>query len=161
MADQVQGEDTPAPANMPHCPWCSATMDTVDAARCPSCNAQLREESAAEVPGVTRVDLEKVLTSRKPPPRQSGLMGWLSGSYPEEVDSPDAQREVSPPDEAVRREMIRMEIAAIEARVEAERAELAAERSIVLGANAAVEPAAVSDAAAPPADPPVEGSGPS
>lgn len=162
MADQVRGEDTLAPANMPHCPWCSATLDAVDAARCPSCNAQLREETAAEVPGVTKVDLDAVLSSRKAPPRQSGLMGWLSGSYPDEVVAPEAQREVSPPDDAVRREMIRMEIAAIEARVEAERAEWATELALEPGALPAAEPIAASDdasvpAAAPADDPPVEG----
>ena len=165
MADQVQGEDMPAPANMPRCPWCSATLDAVDAARCPSCNAQLREETAAEVPGVTSVDLDAVLSARKPPPRQSGLMGWLSGSYPDQATSPEAQREVTPPDEAVRREMIRMEIAAIEARVEAERAELAAELALDPGARGAARPMAASDdssepAAAPADDPPVEGNSP-
>lgn len=165
MADQVQGEDTPAPANMPHCPWCSATLDAVDAARCPSCNAQLREETGAEVPGVTKVDLDAVLSSRKAPPRQSGLMGWLSGSYPEQAAAPEVQRDVSPPDEEVRREMIRMEIAAIEARVEAERAEWAAELALDSGEHAASDPMSASDDSSGPDaaaadDPPVEGNTP-
>ncbi len=158
MADQVQGEDMPASADLPRCPWCSATLDAVDAVRCPSCNAQLREDVGAEVPGVTSVDPDAVLSSRKPPSRQSGLMGWLSGSYPEPVATPEAQREVSPPDEDVRREMIRMEIAAIEARLEAERAELAAQLVLDPGARAAPEPVAASDdSTVPAADPPVEG----
>ncbi len=89
-------------------------------------------------------------------------MGWLSGSYPDEVVAPEAQREVSPPGDAVRREMIRMEIAAIEARVEAERAEWATELALEPGALPAAEPMAASDDSSVPADapadnPPVEG----
>lgn len=152
MADQVQGDNMPAPADIPRCPWCSAILDPVDAARCPSCNAQLREETNAEVPGVTSVDLDAVLGSRKAPPRQSGLMGWLSGSYQEPATPPEAKREVSPPDEEVRREMLRMEIAAIEARMEAERAELAAELAIDPGARATSEPGAPADEASVAAD---------
>ena len=160
MADQVLGDDAPAPADMPHCPWCSATLDAIDAARCPSCNAQLREETGAEVPGVTSVDLDAVLSSRKAPARQSGLMGWLSGSYPDQVAAPEPHREVSPPDEEVRREMIRMEIAAIEARVEAERTEWATELALDPVARAAPELMPTSDdssepATAPADDPPI------
>ena len=162
MADQVQGDNMPAPADIPRCPWCSAILDPVGAARCPSCNAQLREETTAEVPGVTSVDLDAVLGSRKAPPRQSGLMGWLSGSYQEPAAPPEAAREISPPDEEVRREMLRMEIEAIEARMEAERGELAAELALNPGADAAPEPVSVSDeSSAPPADPRVEGDSPS
>ncbi|TAL08769.1 MAG: hypothetical protein EPO00_06745 [Chloroflexota bacterium] len=132
MTDPVQGEGMPAAAPL-QCPWCSATLDSADAARCPSCNAILRESTGSEVPGVTSVDLDAVLRSRKPPSRQSGFIGWLSGSY-QEAPGPEAERsEVSPPDEDVKREMVRMEIAAIEARMEAERLELAAERAAELG----------------------------
>ena len=93
-------------------------------------------------------------------------MGWLSGSYQEPAAPPEAKREISPPDEEVRREMLRMEIAAIEARMEAERAELATELALDPGERAALdpgeraapEPVSVSDeSSVPPADPQVEG----
>lgn len=137
MTDPVQDEDMPDSDASPQCPWCSATLASADAARCPSCNALLRETTGSEVPGVTSVDLDAVLRSRKPAPRQSGLIGWLSGSYPEAAGPEPERSEVSPPDEEVKREMVRMEIAAIEARMEAERAELAAERAADLASHRA------------------------
>ena len=62
-------------------------------------------------------------------------MSWISGSddLPGSPTSPDT---FSPPDDAVRREMIRMELASLEARMEAERASLEAE----LGVEAAAKP---------------------
>ncbi len=113
----------PATSDPPVCPWCSAELRTADDARCPSCGAVLRDEKAdAEVPGVTRVDHEAILRSRAPAQKSRGLIGWLSGEY-QVAAAPEPPESLAPPDAEVRREMLRMELAALSARAEAELAE--------------------------------------
>jgi hypothetical protein len=116
---------TPDPALV--CPWCSATLPTADEERCPSCGAALKEPDAAAVPGVTQIDVDAILKGRAPTPKPRGLIGWLAGEY--EVETPDvaAPGTLEPPDEAVRREMLRLELAALEAEVLARQAEVVAE----------------------------------
>jgi len=92
---------------------------------------------------VTRVDHEALLRSRTPPPKSRGIIGWLSGEYQPEA-ARDAPGTLAPPPEEVRREMLRLELAALEAEVQARRAELEAE---LADSGAGKAPAA--DAAAP------------
>ena len=116
------------------CPWCSAPLPTPMPEHCPSCNAQLVAAVSEDVPGVTQVDLG-ALTRGDPivaPPKRS-LLGFISGEY--QVDEPAAPAgSLAPPPDEVRREMLRMEIeaaeheaAAIQAELEIEAAEAAAE----------------------------------
>ena len=116
----------PDPASAPICPWCSAPLKTGREETCPSCGAALHEAAESEVPGVTRVDHEAILKARTPGQRGRGLIGWLSGEYSAEA-APASLEGIAPPDEAVRREMIRLELAALQAEAEARQAEAASE----------------------------------
>ncbi len=121
------------------CPWCSAALKTGHEERCPSCGASLHEAAESEVPGVTRVDHEAILKGRTPGQKGRGLIGWLSGEYEAEAAA-DKPESIAPPDEAVRREMLRLELAALEAEVQGRQAEADAARvdaSIEGGAGAA------------------------
>jgi hypothetical protein len=114
-------------AAAPICPWCSAQLVTGREETCPSCGAALHEISESEVPGVTQVDIDAVLRARTPDgQRGRGLIGWLSGEYEPEA-APDTPESIAPPEEAVRREMLRLELAALEAEVQGRQAEAEAE----------------------------------
>lgn len=124
-ANLSEGGTESAPA--PICPWCSAQLVTGREETCPSCGAALHETSESEVPGVTRVDIDAVLRARTPDgQRGRGLIGWLSGEYEPEA-APDTPESIAPPEEAVRREMLRLELAALEAEVQGRQAEAEAE----------------------------------
>lgn len=138
-----------APGEPAICPWCSAILPVPDAARCPSCNASLRDEAETDIPGVTKVDHEGLLfRSRNAPPKPSGLLSWMgSDDLP---SSPASPTTFEPPDDAVRREMLRMELASLEAEMEAERAALTAELAEQTGStDVPVAP----DPGVPPIDP--------
>jgi hypothetical protein len=111
----------------PVCPWCSAALPSETEERCPSCGAALHEAATSEVPGVTRIDHEALLKGRAPTQKPRGIIGWLSGEY----EAPDTEatphETLEPPDDAVRREMLRLELAALEAEVLARQAEAVAE----------------------------------
>ena len=102
-----------------HCPWCSATLKS-NPATCPSCGAQLLEEAAAEIPGVTQLDPAAGAVAR-PAPRSRGILGWLSGEY-ESAEGAGERDSVSPPSDEVRAEMARLEMAAIQAELDAAKA---------------------------------------
>ena len=97
------------------------------------------------MPGVTSIDTDAVLRSRRPQPRpRGGLLGWISGeTTTEEAPSTAELASLAPPPAAVRMEMLRLEIEAEIQRKEAEAASLAAEES-----------AAAADATPPPAESP-------
>jgi hypothetical protein len=77
---------------------------------------------------VTRVDHEALLRSRAPVQKSRGLIGWLSGEYVAPA-APIPPETLAPPAAEVRREMLRLELAALEAEAQARRAELMAERA--------------------------------
>jgi hypothetical protein len=108
------------------CPWCSAALKTGREETCPSCGASLHEAAESEVPGVTRVDHEAILKGRTPGQKGRGLIGWLSGEY-EAEPAADTPESIALPEEAVRREMLRLELAALEAEVQGRQAEAEAE----------------------------------
>ena len=122
MTDPWREPDRPVPTA--RCPWCSAVVSG-DPIRCPSCGAALREEANAEIPGVTQLDPASTVAVR-PAPRSRGFLGWLSGEY-EPEESAAERASVSPPSDAVRAEMARLEMEAIQAEIEAAAAEEAAE----------------------------------
>jgi hypothetical protein len=95
------------------CPWCSATVP-VEATTCPSCGAQLREAAEGDVLGVTQIDPSATLRIKRIKPRR--FTAWLTGETPVEDD---AGGKIEPPSEEVRREMLRLELAALDAEIEA------------------------------------------
>ena len=108
------------------CPWCSATVP-VEAALCPSCGAQLRETAEGDVLGVTQIDPSAVSRARRAKPRR--LTSWLTGDIATD-DEVDAGGKVEPPSPDVKAEMLKMELAAIDAELEARAASAAANREL-------------------------------
>ena len=73
------------------------------------------------VPGVTSIDAAALLRNSSQAPRQRGrLLSFLTGDVTAEEVSPADHASLAPPEDAVRREMLRLE-------VEAERAQVVAE----------------------------------
>jgi hypothetical protein len=107
------------------CPWCSATVP-VEAAVCPSCGAQLRETAEGDVLGVTQIDPSAASRVRRVKPRR--LTSWLTGEDPVEEDEAGGKIEPASPD--VKREMLKLELAAIDAELEARAAQAAANRDL-------------------------------
>ena len=108
------------------CPWCSATVP-VESAVCPSCGAQLRETTEGDVLGVTQIDPSAVSRVRRVKPRK--LTSWITGESPE-YEETEAGGKVEPPSPDVKREMLKMELAAIDAELEARAAQVAANRDL-------------------------------
>jgi hypothetical protein len=106
------------------CPWCSATVP-VEAATCPSCGAQLRDAADGDVLGVTQIDPSAVSRIGRVKPRR--LTGWLTGDSSAEAE---VGGKVEPPSEAVKREMLKIELAAIDAELEAKAMQAAANRDL-------------------------------
>ncbi len=132
MSEPLLSGDGPIPDPALICPWCSAPLSSSTVERCPSCGAALHEGDASEVPGVTRVDVEALLKGRGSVQKPRGLIGWLSGEY-EAAEGAPPPGTLEPPDDAVRREMIRLELAALEAEVLARQAEAVAEAATESG----------------------------
>jgi len=107
------------------CPWCSATVP-VEAATCPSCGAQLRDAAEGDILGVTQIDPSAVSRARRVKPRR--LTSWLTGDVPAEEE--EAGGKVEPPSPDVKREMLKLELAAIDAELEARAAQAAANRDL-------------------------------
>ena len=124
------------------CPWCSAAIP-VDVSTCPSCGAALRDAADGDVAGVTQVDLAATsrLARMKPPGR---IAQWLGAEVT--TDNPALAGRIEPPSEEVRKEMLRLELAAIEAEIEAKNALLEAERSLPPEEGGTGAPARAADA---------------
>ena len=143
MTDPTAGVDEPTPGA--HCPWCSAELPDADAKTCPSCNANLSGEVEATVPGLTAIDLERLAFRRSTAPKKSRLMSWISG----DSDYEDATDPVAPPGSLdlppleVRREMLRIEMAARIADLTAEAEALAADEADAKGADPVAAAAAI------------------
>ena len=109
-----------------NCPWCSATVP-VEAATCPSCGASLRDAADGDVRGVTQVDPAATLRTKRI--RSRNIAAFLGiGDSPDEDDAVGGK--VEAPSEAVRREMLRLELAAIDAELEAKAKEIEAQRAM-------------------------------
>lgn len=124
--------DTPesAPAVGPVCPWCSATLTSAEQPTCTSCGANLQGDSDAEIEGVTALDAETrmrlglVQRAASPPPRR-GLLAWMTPEAEPELGL-DAETvailhdaSIEPPSDDVRREMLRLEVEALQRELEA------------------------------------------
>jgi hypothetical protein len=104
------------------CPWCSATYTGAPEA-CPSCGAALAEgpSTGEPVPGLTTIDAAAIVRSKDPVKKgRRGLLGWISGEYPDEVPTKADAEAIAPPDLAVRREILRLELEAEVANLQAE-----------------------------------------
>jgi hypothetical protein len=127
MSELVTGQAT-------HCPWCSAELPPGTAGTCPSCGATLTSSEGPEpdIRGVTTLDPEAILRARSESSRpRSRLLSFITGDAGDQAVDPAAAASVALPDIEVRREMLRLQI-------EAERAELEAE-SVALRTDAIVE----------------------
>lgn len=104
------------------CPWCSA-MYMGEPERCPSCNATLTGDAAADpaLPGLTAIDAVALARSKEPARKsRSRLLSWISGEYPDEGPDKVDSGAVAPPDQAVRLEILKLELAAQVASLQAE-----------------------------------------
>jgi hypothetical protein len=108
------------------CPWCSSAVP-VEATTCPSCGASLRDAVEGDVAGVTQIDLAAVAGIKRIKSRR--ITSWLTGDGAAEDESGG---KVEPPSEEVRREMLRLKLAAIDAELEAKATQAAAQRDLPL-----------------------------
>ena len=115
MVDQSASTET-HPGSI--CPWCSARL-TPDAITCPSCGANLTSEEGHELPGVTAVDHEAIRSIKREAGRNR-ILSWISGEYePEGVSEVEAGA-LQRPDADVQREILRLELEAEVANLQAE-----------------------------------------
>jgi hypothetical protein len=101
------------------CPWCSAVLPDAAAAVCPTCQARLVEPESVEIPGVTTFDA----TRRPQGGRKARLpFGALLGGDDEDLAPPSEAdlKALARPDLEVRREMLRLELDARLASLQAE-----------------------------------------
>jgi hypothetical protein len=111
------------------CPWCSATLPSADEVSCPSCGATLTADVEPQLPGVTAIDAEAIARASQAPVRQprSRLLSWISGEYDAGEGAPADSDALAPPDGAVKREILRLELEAEVANLQAENEALIAE----------------------------------
>jgi hypothetical protein len=115
--------DEPAVATVSRCPWCSAQLPSGTLAACPSCGATLSGSGSDEqLPGVTTLDTEAILRARASVSRpRSRLLSFITGDVDEGGGALGATPgSIAPPSDEVRREMLKMELAAEVANLEAE-----------------------------------------
>jgi hypothetical protein len=116
------------------CPWCSAELPAALPESCPSCGANLSGPPGGEpdIKGVTSLDPMAIIQARSEVARpRSRIMSFITGEAPGESEPTPNPESLAPPDDAVRREMRRLEI-------EAERADLEAE-AVALKTDVVVE----------------------
>ena len=131
------------------CPWCSATY-TGEPETCPSCGAALATDPATDpsLPGLTAIDTAAIVRAKTPTARpRNRILSWISGEYPEEAGSPADAAALAPPELAVRREILRLELEAEVANLQAEADALIAEATVEgRGPGATPAEAAAADA---------------
>ena len=115
------------------CPWCSAEVPAGRAA-CPACGANLVETGESAVPGLTAIDAEAVLRNVRAtvaPPRRNRILSLITGEIADEDLAPSGSpTALAPPAPEVRREMLRMEIAAELSNLNAEADAIAADEAV-------------------------------
>jgi hypothetical protein len=98
------------------CPWCSAKVPA-RAATCPACGASLRDAVDEDILGVTQIDPGAVSRASRIKPGR--LATWLGAE--DTAATTDLGGHVEPPSKEVREEMLRLELAAIDAEIEAKK----------------------------------------
>ena len=117
MVEASNPDDAPV---APVCTWCSAPLSAADTETCPSCGAALRVEGEQQLPGLTAIDAEAIVRAKNPPKQRSRLLSWLSGDTDDDIYRPGDAKAVAFPDLDVRREMLKLEIQADLANLQAE-----------------------------------------
>src|SRR5690349_12666260 len=116
------------------CMWCSAVLPTDHETTCPSCGATLVGEGDSAVPGLTAIDADAILRNARgaaKPKRTGRLMSWISGDYEgDESGEAAPPGSLAPPPEAVRGEMLRLELEAQVANAQAEVEAMAADAAV-------------------------------
>jgi hypothetical protein len=107
------------------CSWCSASVPA-SAAKCPSCGASLRDAADGEILGVTQIDPHA--TSRAGRTKPGRIATWLGAEAP--LEPTDLGGKIETPSKEVREEMLRLEIAAIDAEIEAKATQAELNRTI-------------------------------
>ncbi len=131
------------------CPWCSANY-TGDPDTCPSCGAALAVDPATDpaLPGLTAIDAAAIVRAKTPVARpRNRLLSWISGDYQDDTPSATEAGALAPPDLDVRREMLRLELQAEVANLQAEADALLAEAGFE-GSAADLSPAVAATAVA-------------
>jgi hypothetical protein len=131
MVDQTAQSSEPTTSI---CPWCSASYQG-DPENCPSCGATLTGEAAANpsLPGLTAIDAAAIVRAKEPVKKsRNRLLSWISGDYPDEAGPPTTTEAgaLAPPDADVRREILRLELEAEVANLQAEADALRAEATV-------------------------------
>jgi hypothetical protein len=114
--DATDATGATAAAATETCPWCSAKV-SADAATCPSCGASLRDAVDRDILGVTQIDPAAVSRASRAKPGR--LATWLGAESTEDESSLGGT--VEAPSKEVREEMLRLELAAIDAEIEAKK----------------------------------------
>ncbi len=141
------------------CPWCSANY-TGDPDTCPSCGAALAVDPATDpaLPGLTAIDAAAIVRAKTPVARpRNRLLSWISGDYPDDAPSATEAGALAPPALDVRREMLRLELEAEVANLQAEADALMAEAGLEGGAPHVSPPAAATAVAEEQLDDSTEG----
>ena len=110
-------------AAVPRCPWCSAPLPSATAESCPECHATLvgPGSESQQLPGVTTLDTEAILRARSDVSRpRSRLLSFITGDVDDSSPVTGNSASIAPPSEDVRREMLKMALAAEVADLEAE-----------------------------------------
>ena len=106
------------------CPWCSALLPDAGADTCPSCSATLAAAPGleADIKGVTTLDTDAIIRARSEVvrPKSNRLISFITGEVPVEAAPVGGAESLAPPDNAVRREMLRLQLEAERADIEAE-----------------------------------------
>ena len=142
---------TGASASLPRCMWCSAELPSDNEVTCPSCGATLIGEGDTQLPGVTAIDAEAIVRAGRPikTSSRSRLMSWISGDYDDDADKPAPPGSLSPPPPEVRREILRLELEAQVANLQAEADSMAAEAAVESGVPIDAEAVAENGEGAP------------
>ncbi len=140
------------------CPWCSEPLPAPDAPDCPSCGAHLLGGEDVEVPGVTAIDPALARIAATPMKVKRTFGSLLVGDEneippPTEAEMPALAR----PDAEVRREMLRLEMEARLAELQADARMLAEGHPVTVTIPG---PAAEEPDQAEPADAPVSAAEP-
>ena len=109
---------------MPRCPWCSAELPIPGAELCTSCGAALVTAPGADpdIKGVTTLDTEAILRARAEVARpRSRILSFITGEPgTAETGGPASADSLSAPSGEVRREMLRLQLEAEQADLQAE-----------------------------------------
>ena len=128
MTEESQSEAADASI----CPWCSHRY-TGEPETCPGCGAVLAVDPATDpsLPGLTAIDTAAIVRAKTPTSRsRNRLLSWISGDYPDEAATAADAGALAPPDLAVRREILRLELEAEVANLQAEADAMIAEATV-------------------------------